>query len=44
MSLETSLAEAERIGPTLPGGELLDLRLCFPAGHGLGVARVGSLN
>ena len=37
--LETSLAGAECIGPTLPGPELLDLQLCFPARHSLGIAR-----
>ena len=39
--LETSLAGAECIGPTLPGPELLDLQLCFPARHSLGVAWTG---
>ncbi len=39
VSLETSLAEAEGIGPTLPGGKLLDSLCRFPARHGLGVAR-----
>ena len=29
------------MGPTLPGPEVLDLQLCFPAHHGLGVARAG---
>ena len=38
MSLETSLAEAEGIGLTLPTGKLLDSLRCFPARHGLGVA------
>jgi hypothetical protein len=39
--LETSLAGAECIGPTLPGPELLDLQRCFPARRGLGVAWAG---
>ena len=39
VSLETSLAEAEGVGLTLPGGKLLDSLRCFPARHGLGVAR-----
>jgi len=38
VSLETSLAEAEGIGLTLPTGKLLDSLRCFPARHGLGVA------
>jgi hypothetical protein len=41
VSLETSLAEAERAGLTLPGRKLLDSPLCFPARQGLGVARTG---
>jgi len=44
MSLETSLAEAEGVGLTLPGGKLLDSLRCFPARHGLGVARAGALD
>jgi hypothetical protein len=41
VSLETFLAEAERdrLAPT--GGKRLDFPLCFPARHGLGVARTG---
>ena len=39
MSLETSLAEAEGVGLTLPGGKLVDSLRCFPARHSLGVAR-----
>jgi len=39
VSIETSLAEAEGVGLTLPGGNLLDSLHCFPARHGLGVAR-----
>ncbi len=39
MFLETSLAEAEGARRAPTGPKLLDLRLCFPAGHGLGVAR-----
>jgi len=38
---KTSLAEAEGVGLTLPGGKLLDSPLRFPARHGLGVARTG---
>ena len=37
--LETSLAEAEGVGLTLPGGKLLDSLRRFPARHGLGVPR-----
>jgi hypothetical protein len=44
VSLETSLAEAEGAGLTLPGGKLLDSLRCFPARHGLGVARAGALD
>ncbi len=39
VSLETPLAHGEVVGPTLPGGKLLDSLRCFPARHGLGVAR-----
>ena len=41
VSLETSLAEAEGVGLTLPGGKLFDSLRCFAARHGLGVARAG---
>jgi hypothetical protein len=41
VSLEVFVAEAEGIGPTLPGGKLLDLPLCFTSRRGLGVARAG---
>ena len=39
--LETSRAEAEGVGLTLAGGKLLDSLRCFPARHGLDVARAG---
>ena len=38
VSLETSLAEAEGVGLTKPGGKLLDLPLCFTSSRGLGIA------
>ena len=38
VSLEAFLAEAEGIGPRLPGGKLLDSLRRFAARHGLGVA------
>ena len=40
VSLKLSLADAECIGPTLPGGKSLDLIRSFPA-RGLGVALAG---
>ena len=44
VSLETPLAHGEVVGPTLPGGKLLDSLRCFPAQHGLGVARARALD
>ena len=42
--LESPLAHGEVVGPTLPGGKLLDPLRCFPARHGLGVARARALD
>src|SRR5271165_2831541 len=41
MSLVTSLAEAEGVGPAQPGWRRLGFPPCFPARHGLDVAWTG---
>ena len=41
VTLKLSLADAECIGPTLPGGKSLDSLRSFPARQGLGVAWTG---
>jgi hypothetical protein len=38
VSLETSLAEAEGVGPAPTDGKFRDSLRCFPARHGLGIA------
>jgi hypothetical protein len=41
VSLETSLAEAEGVGPAPTDGKFRDSLRCFAARDGLGVARAG---